>query len=349
LAFSPDGRRLVSGGDDRLVKVWDWRTGKEVLSLEGHTASVQSVAYSPDGTRIASASGRYDGQANLHPGEAKVWDAQTGRELLTLRGDAHGLNCVAFSPDGKLLACGGDGNLTVWDGLTGQQLLSFPAHDDSIVGVAFSPDGQAIATASYDKTVKPWETGSGKHLLSFLGHKARVTCVVFSPDGKRLASEGDDRTIRVIVAGSGEEDLSLKGTLGPVHSLAFSPDGNLLVSGGWDRLLRVWDARPLDGEGGDGQLLGRASRPARSWSLSSGRPRHRKRRPRTAREAMKKQRLLRGWTEKRTRDLVAHYDEQTDDEQALEAALSAKDQTVMIVPTELVPAIQALIARKRGA
>jgi WD40 repeat protein len=249
VAFGPDGKRLVSSGKDRLVKVWEVKTGKEVLSWTGDP--VWSVAFSPDGSRLASASsGYYDKQGRLLPGNAKLWDARTGKELFTLPGGPHGFMSLAFSPDGKRLACGGDRNVVVWDVETGEQQLSFQAHTDLVVGVAFSPDGQRLASASYDKTVKVWDAASGKPIYTFDGHTARVTCVAFSPDGKRLASGGDDQTIRIIVASIGEEALSLKGTLGPVHSLAFSPDGHLLVSGGWDSLLRVWDARPLGGNGG---------------------------------------------------------------------------------------------------
>jgi WD40 repeat protein len=220
--ISPDGRRLVSGGEHRLVKVWDATTGAQVLELAGHTAPVQVVAYSPAGTRIASASGSFDGGAGLTPGEAKVWEADSGRLLFTVAGTAKGFNCVAFSPDGKRLACGGGGVVALVDAQTGEQLLSIRAHDDSVVGLAFSPDGRGLASASYDKTVKVWDVADGTPLVTFRGHTQRVTCVAFSPDGRRLASGSDDQTVRVFAATSGDEALSLKGHLGPVHSLAFS-------------------------------------------------------------------------------------------------------------------------------
>jgi WD40 repeat protein len=247
VAVSPDGLRLASGGGDKMVKVWCMKTGKQALSLPGHTAPVVSVSFSPDGTHLVSASCNFDRQNNLTPGEAKVWDARTGRELFTWRGGTNGLSCVAFSPDGKHLACGGDQSVAVWDAQSGERLLNFWAHDDSVAAVTFSPDGRRLATASYDKTVKVWDVSTGAPIYTFEGHAARVTCVVFSPDGQRLVSGGDDGTVRIAVASTGEEVLSLKGTVGPVHCLAFSPDGDRLVSGGWDSLLRVWDARPLNG------------------------------------------------------------------------------------------------------
>ena len=246
MALSQDGRFLVSGGTDGSIKLWDAKTRKEIWTIAGHTIPVQTVAISPNSELIASASGKYDVNQNLLPGEIKLWNVQGGSEIHSLQGNTQGFNCVAFSPDSQRLVCGGDRHLAVWQVSTGQQLFSFLAHDDTIVEAAFSPNGQLIASASYDKTVKLWDASDGKAIYTFGGHSARVTCVAFSPDGQRIASGGDDHYIRIIVAHNGEEALSIKGTLGPVHSLAFSPDGHLLVSGGWDNLLRVWDARPID-------------------------------------------------------------------------------------------------------
>ena len=115
MAFSPDGRRIVSGSEDQTLKVWDAETGQETLTLKGHTGSVYSVAFSPDGRRIVSGS---------QDGTLKVWDAETGQETLTLKGHTGaGVTSVAFSPDGRRIVSGSnDMTLKVWDAATGQKI-----------------------------------------------------------------------------------------------------------------------------------------------------------------------------------------------------------------------------------
>jgi WD40 repeat protein/serine/threonine protein kinase len=192
----------------------------EILTLKGHTGQVASVAYSPDGKRLASAS---------YGGTTKVWDAQTGQELLTLKG---GGNSVAFSPDGERLSNGEK----VWDAQTGRELLSFKGAGD---GVAYSPDGTRLATGSEDNMVKVWDAQTGKELLTLKGHNGHVYTVVFSPDGKRLASGSADNTVKVWDAQTGRELLSLKDA---GFGVAFSPDGKRLASVA-GKTVKLWDAQ----------------------------------------------------------------------------------------------------------
>src|SRR5262249_54825907 len=187
--------------------------------------------YSPTGTRIASASGTYSPASGYSPGEAKVWDAETGKPLFTVSETAKGFNTVAFSPDGKRLACGGREIVAIVDADTGQELCSFHAHDDAVVGLSFSPpDGQRLASVSPDKTVKVWKAADGSLVFTFRGHTQGGTCVAFSPDGKRLASGGDDRTVRIVSASIGDEALPLKDHLNPLHTLPFTPDSHRFLS-----------------------------------------------------------------------------------------------------------------------
>jgi eukaryotic-like serine/threonine-protein kinase len=245
LAYSPDGKRLVSGGEDRLVKIWNMGDSTPAFTLTGHSLPIHVVTFSPKGRRIASGSASYDRESGYAPGEVKLWDAETGKALLTLSVPGKGFNSCAFSPDEKRLACGGRGIISLVDTGTGEQIWSITAHSDAVVGLAFSPDGKRLASASPDKTLKVWDTADGREIYAFHGHKQRLTCVTFSPDGSRIASGGDDQMIRIVAAATGDETLSLKGHVGPVHCVAFTPDGHRLVSGGRDHLLRVWDGRPL--------------------------------------------------------------------------------------------------------
>ena len=148
VAFSPDGKRIVSGSEDQTLKVWDATTGQETLTLKGHTGAVQSVAFSPDGKRIVSGS---DDQT------LKVWDATTGQETLTLKGHTGAVQSVAFSPDGKRIVSGSDDQtLKVWDATTGQETLTLKGHTGGVRSVAFSPDGKRIVSGSDDQTLKVW-------------------------------------------------------------------------------------------------------------------------------------------------------------------------------------------------
>ena len=166
VAFSPDGKRIVSGSWDWTVKVWDAATGQETLTLRGHTEAVNSVAFSPDGKRIVSGSG----YANT-PGEVKVWDAASGQETLTLRGHTGGVTSVAFSPDSKRIISGSwDQTLKVWDASTGQETLTIKGHNGEVGSVAFSPDGKRILSGSrtfqqtgkFRDELKVWDASTGQ-------------------------------------------------------------------------------------------------------------------------------------------------------------------------------------------
>jgi len=129
---------------------------------------------------------------------AKVWEATTGRELLTLKGHSARIWSVAFSPDGQRIVSGsGDRTAQVWDGTTGQKLATLTGHVDQVRSVAISPDGRRIVTGSADQTLRVWEATTGRALLTLKGHGARVCSVAFSPDGQWIASGSDDQTARL--------------------------------------------------------------------------------------------------------------------------------------------------------
>jgi WD40 repeat protein/tRNA A-37 threonylcarbamoyl transferase component Bud32 len=228
-----------TGGQD--VRGFEWhylrRLGRlDLLTLTGHTGEVTGVCFSPDGRRLASASETKPFQEPLY-GEVKVWDAQTGREQLTLKGRGR---CVCFSPDGTRLVSGSDDKtVKVWDAQTGREERTLSGHNDPVTSVCFSPDGRRLASASVDRTVKVWDAQTGQELLSLKGHTVLVSSVCFSPDGTRLASASYDETVKVWDAQTGKELLPLQGGR---DCVCFTPDGKRLASGGYET-VKVWDAQ----------------------------------------------------------------------------------------------------------
>jgi len=149
VAFSPDGERLVSAGEDHTARVWDAASGEAVLVLEGHAERVLAAAWSPDGRRIATGS---------HDKTGRVWDAATGEVIHILRKHSDRVAAIAFSPDGQRIVTGSyDHTARIWDAGLGHLTLTLKGHSDYVRAVAWSPDGKRIATGSEDVTVNIWE------------------------------------------------------------------------------------------------------------------------------------------------------------------------------------------------
>ena len=205
-----------------------------VILVLHHDAEVWSVAYSPDGKRIATAS---------QDKTAKVWNASTGELLLTFDGHSGSVNGVAFSPDGRRIATTSDDHTAkIWDAATGDELVTLTGHKDWVFRIAFNPDGTRVATASNDKTVKVWDALTGKELLSISGSEEPFFDVAFSPNGKQIAASGFDGNVRVWNAISGQEQFVLPVEEGSkLRGVAFSPDGTRVAAAGYPR-GKVWDA-----------------------------------------------------------------------------------------------------------
>ncbi|MBI3724084.1 serine/threonine protein kinase [bacterium] len=231
LACSKDGE-IVSGSDDRTVRIWRREASVPPRAIAGHEGCVLAVALSPDEKTLAS--GGADGTVRL-------WEFPGGAPLATLRTHKGEVNAVAWSPDGRFFASGGsDFTIQLHDAL-GRPIKTF-TDTEKVLGLAMSPNGAWIAAGTNDPAVRLWEVATGR-CNQLQGHSAYVWSVAWSRDGLTVASGSRDRTIRLWETQTGRPIATLRGHGDVVASLAFSPDGRRLASASWDHTVRLWDAR----------------------------------------------------------------------------------------------------------
>ncbi len=247
VAFSPDGLTLASAGGpysvnprlsrDGRIKLWDTRTGEPMGTLEGHSHTVGSVAFSPDGDVLASGGGWYDDTV-------RFWDTRTGEEVRILEGHTEGVDSIAFSPDGVKLATASRGAVRLWDTRTWEQLRTL-LH--TVGNFAFSPDGKTLAVDGAE-AIEIWDAHSGEKLRTLFGLSGRV--LAFSPNGTTLAIQSGHHPILLCDVRSGEVLQAFEAHTDYYISTAFSPDGKVFASG-WRQhegncLLRLWDVSTGD-------------------------------------------------------------------------------------------------------
>jgi WD40 repeat protein/tRNA A-37 threonylcarbamoyl transferase component Bud32 len=254
LAYSPDGLHIASGGHDRTVRVWDSTSPAQPPTIHACVGDVWGVSFDPTGRWLACASG-VPGES----GQVKVWDAATGTEHRSWSDPPStagrpSFRCVAFDPDGRLLAAGcGDQTVKIWDVQTGRQTVTLSGDSmGAILSVAFSPDGRHVASAGQDRTVRIWDVTTGAATV-IDGHPAVVWSLAYSPGGRRLATAGADRTVRLWDTTTAQEAFASRILPVEAFSVAFSPDGRMLLAGGKrvldsDHTIVIWDGRELTAE-----------------------------------------------------------------------------------------------------
>ncbi len=244
VAWSPDGDRIASGGNDQTIHIWESASGKRRHTLP-QFGPVHALAWSPDGEQLAWVNGS---------GAVRLWNAQMidfNSVALSRLSFLKGLLTLSWSPDGTRLAAGSLGKtVEVWEVKTGKHLLTYKGHkrfmtDLAIYAVAWSPDGKWIASASTDGAIQVWEAATGSlrcacrgYTLGYFGNKGAIT---WSPDATRIASAGEYSTIYIWDAATGDEELTFSGHTGRVNTVAWSPDGKYIASGSKDQTVRIWD------------------------------------------------------------------------------------------------------------
>ena len=202
-------------------------------TLSGHTNSVASIAYNPDGQILAS--GSYDNTI-------KLWNLIKNKEIRTFKGHSAWVADVAITPNNKSLVSGSyDNTIKLWNLVNGKQIRTFKGHSDSVDTLLVTKDGKTIISGSFDRTIKLWNLNNGEEIRTLSGHSLKVSSIAISPDNKILVSGSDDRSIKIWNLVTGELIRTLKAHEDKVSSVVISPDGKTFASGSYDRTIKLWD------------------------------------------------------------------------------------------------------------
>jgi WD40 repeat protein len=256
VALSRDGSRLAAGTADHDIKLWNLgamptppggrpssmkggvgmppapATSTIPIIFTGHQGAVNSVAFSPDGRTLASAS---------QDRTIKLWAVDTRQLKATLQGHGDAVLAVAFSPDGKTLAsAGADQTVRIWDVFRGQELKRLNGHEGQVDAVAFAPQGATVASGGQDGTVRLWGASTGLQKGVCQEQSESIGTLAFSPDGHTLVTGSRDGTVKLWDIDQARTRTTFPAHSGPVRSVAFAPDGTAVFSAGQDRTMKHW-------------------------------------------------------------------------------------------------------------
>ena len=232
IAFSPDGKQLaIVQCDQTTIALWDMENQHIVETLRGHTDTIWSLAFSPDGTLLASGS---------EDQTARLWRVESGECHAIIPSHSGCIWTVAFSPTDSILGLGGDaGLITLWDFQQQAVRQTLQGHSGHLWSISFTPDGQRLASSAEDQTIRLWLVKTGQCLRVLQGYNNRIRAMAISSTGLLACATNDQITLRNLVV---EHSVTqLKRHTGEVYSVAFTPDGNWLASGGNDGIVKIWE------------------------------------------------------------------------------------------------------------
>lgn len=232
-SFSPDGKYIVSAGENHEVDLWDVKKQIKIRSMKGHDNRVYCSAFSPDGGNIISSS--YDGSII-------IWETKTGKLLHKINGHTQPVTKAFYNPNGKTIASASwDGTIKIWETSNFHELRKISAHNGYIISISYSPDGNFIASASADSTACIWDLNSGKQIIKLDGHKGAVLSVSYSPNGRNILTASKDRFVRMWDSNTGKELLKIE-LPNEVYCVSYSTDGEYFLATSYDGIIHVFNA-----------------------------------------------------------------------------------------------------------